>query len=148
VTGDGASIAESARYLAEHEEATAFDLEELGLAPNSLLAPELILQEPIDGDRLDLVEEFRVKPLGPHGEELRRLLWNLRAQTPAGRYVLSRMESGGWRALHLIGGRRRPRAEIVPEPEYESFEDAEWAIFRLRWRDHTGQALPVQREPT
>jgi hypothetical protein len=139
------SFAESARYLAEHPSATSDDLLELGLmSSGALLVPERILCNPVDADRLDLVEEFRSNPLGPYSEELRQLLWHLRAQTPLGRYVLKRVGEGRWRVLHLIGI-RRPRGELVPGPTQETLEDAEWAIFALRWRDHTGCTLPSSR---
>lgn len=141
---EGISVARCSRYLGEHPDATAIDLADEGLAPQSLLAPERLLRNPVDPARMDLVAEFRRSPLGPHSEELVHLLWNLRAQTPNGRYVLERVGRDRWRALHLIGG-RRPRREQVPEPPYETREDAEWAIFRLRWRDHTGIALPIGR---
>jgi hypothetical protein len=139
-----ASVGESARYLAEHPEATAIDLAELGLSPDTLLAPERILCDLVDTDRLDLVEEFRRSPLGPHSEELTLLLWHLRAQVPLGRYVLECVGENRWRLLHLIG-RRRPRGELVPGSERETIEDAEWAIFRLRWLDHGGCELPPER---
>lgn len=142
---ENGSIAAAARYLADNPDATAVDLDELGIMRNSLLAPEAILTERVDPDRLDLVEEFRSCPCGPYGEELRQLLWNMRAQTPVGRYVLARTAPSGWRVLHLIGGRRRPRGELVPGPTLTTIEDAEWEIFRLRWRDHTGHDLPGVR---
>lgn len=144
MTGRPAAAA-AAAYLAGHPQATSFDLDEQGLAASSLLAPEAVLTEPVDARRLDLVEEFRADPLGPHGDELTQLLWHLRAQTPTGRYVLARRDGGGWQVVHLIGG-RRPRGELVPGPEHRTLEDAEWAVFRLRWRDHTGQELPAARQ--
>jgi hypothetical protein len=35
--------------------------------------------------------------------------------------------------------------EYVEGAEFGSLEDAEWATFALRWRDHTGQVLPLRR---
>ena len=139
------SFAECVRYLAENPSATSADLVELGLMPEEAqLGPERNLCDPVDADRLDLVDEFRCNPLGPHSEELRQLLWHVRAQTPAGRYVLKRVGKARWQVLHLMG-KRRPRAELVPGPVHQSREDAEWAIFALRWRDLTGCVLPSER---
>ena len=140
-----ASVAEAARYLTAHPEATAIQLSEHGLAALSVLAPERILCGPVDADRLDLVDEFRRNPLGPWSEELRQLLWHLRAQTPVGRYVLERAGESSWHAVHLVGT-RRPRGELVPGPAYETLQDAEWGLFRLRWRDQTGCVLPATRD--
>ena len=137
-----ALFAEAATYLSEHAEATALTLEDLSMLPEAPAAQ--ILGSPIDSDRLDLVDEFRSNPLGPYSEELRVLLWHLRAQHPAGRYVLEPRGESRWRVLHLVGG-MRPRVELVKGPLIESFEDAEWEIFRLRWRDHTGCVLPAMR---
>ncbi len=140
-----ALFAEAATYLSEHPEATALTLEDLGMVAEA--PAQQILASPIDSDRLDLVDEFRRKPLGPYSEELRVLLWHLRAQHPAGRYVLEQLGESHWRVLHLVGG-TRPRVELVTGPLIESFEDAEWEIFRLRWRDHTGRVLPATRSVT
>ena len=81
-SSSAASVAEAARYLAAHPEATAIELAEHGPAALSMLAPEGVLSASVDADRLDLVDEFRRNPLGPWSEELRQLLWHLRAQTP------------------------------------------------------------------
>lgn len=140
------TLSEAAEYLAQHPDSTGFDLKELALVPNALDPPQELLRDSVDPDRVDLVEEFRASPLGPHSLELRHLLWNLRAQSPAGSYVLSRVAGGGWRVLHLMG-MRRPRGEPVPGPVYETLEDAEWGIFTVRWRDHTGCVLPSERGP-
>jgi len=56
-------FAAAARYLAEHPEATALTLDDLGILSE---APALqTLGSPIDASRLDLVEEFRSRPGAP-----------------------------------------------------------------------------------
>jgi hypothetical protein len=113
------------------------------MASGALLAPEQILSLPIPDHRLDLVEEFRAAPLGPFSDELRQLLWLLRAQTPHGRYALRRLEDERWQVIRLLG-RRRPTRKTVAV--LETREDAEWAIFACRWNDQTGGALSLRRE--
>jgi hypothetical protein len=136
------SFVRSFEFLVEHADATWFDLVEEGLiAEGALLAPEQILAFPVDASRTDLVAEFRRAPLGPHSAELRQLLWLLRCQTPGGRYVLVRSGDASYRVARLDAG-RRPGWRLVDDAEYTSLEEAEWAVFALRWRDHTGERLP------
>jgi hypothetical protein len=140
------TLIESLTFLAGHEDATWFDLIEQGLIrEGSLLEPEHILSAPVDPTRADLVEEFRRSPLGPFSDELQLLLWQLRAQAPSGRYVLRETATGCWQAVRLSPG-RRPRWEPAANEEFESEDDCEWALFALRWRDLTGQELPLRRE--
>jgi hypothetical protein len=141
-----ASFEQSARHLREHPAATWVELLDLGLLESEvLLAPERVLNFPVDGSRRDLVEEFRRRPLGPHGVDLTQLLWQMRSQTPHGRYVARELAGGGWQVIRLTVG-RRPRWEPVPEAKYDSREELEWGIFALRWRDQTGQELPLAWE--
>jgi hypothetical protein len=131
-------------FLAEHDGATWFDLIEQGLmSSGSLLEPEHVLASPVDPDCSDLVEEFRRSPLGPYSERLQLLLWRLRAQQPAGRYVLRQTNSSRWQVLRLAA-ERRPSWELIDTPELATIEECEWAVFALRWRDHTGQVLPLR----
>src|ERR1700761_9402644 len=84
-------------FLAEHDDATWFDLIERGMmSAGSLLEPEHILSAPVDPQRPDLIEEFRRSPLGPYSHELQLLIWRLRAQSPKGRYVLRQTAIGRW----------------------------------------------------
>jgi len=134
-------------FLVDNEEATWFDLIDEGLMDRgSLLEPEHVLASPVDPSRSDLVDEFRKAPLGPYSSELQLLLWRLRAQVPAGRrYVLRQSASGRWQVAGLPLG-RRPKWELLGGEEYDTREDCEWAIFALRWRDHTGELLPLRRD--
>jgi hypothetical protein len=141
-----AAFVRGARYLAEHPAATWVDLLNLGLMESeALLAPERILCFPVDDARQDLVSEFRRGPLGPHSPELSELLWILRSHTPSGRYVCREVPGGGWQVIRL-GVECRPHWEPLPGADFQSREDAEWAMFALRWRDQTGQELPLHRE--
>jgi hypothetical protein len=137
----------SLAFLAEHEDATWLDLIEQGLiGEGSLLEPEHVLSAPVDPTRADLVDEFRRSPLGPFSHELQLLVWQLRAQAPRGRYALREAGAGCWQPVRLSPG-RRPSWEPAAVEEFHSEDDCEWALFALRWRDHTGQELPLRREP-
>lgn len=127
--------------------ATWFDLIDAGLLDSAaLIHPERILPSSVDSTRLDLVEEFRRSPLGPHSADLEQLLWVLRSQCPRGRYVLTtdHQESPRYRVakLHPVRG---SAPEYIQGAEFDSLEDAEWAAFALRWGDHTGEAMSLQR---
>ena len=133
--------------LEREPDATWFDLIDVGLLDSgSLIHPEHVLPSTVDPSRRDLVEEFRRAPLGPHSGELEQLLWILRSRCPFGRYVLTtdHQDPPRYRVARL--DRVRGRAlEYINNAEFETLEDAEWATFALRWRDHTGQAMPLQR---
>lgn len=133
--------------LERKPEATWFDLIDVGLLDSgSLIHPERVLPSSVDSNRLDLVDEFRRSPLGRHSAELEQLLWVLRSQCPNGRYVLTTDDQDPPRyhvaKLDPVRGRA---LEYIEGAEFETLEDAEWATFALRWRDHTGQTMPLQR---
>jgi hypothetical protein len=138
------AFAKGLALLKSDPEATWMDLVERQVMPASaLLSPEKVLSFTTDNARTDLVEQFRAAPLGPHGPELTVLLWTLRSATPNGRYVLGATDDGGWAVLRLVGG-RRPRPETVRT--CARLEEAEWAVFALRWNDQTDGDLPLDRE--
>lgn len=93
--------------------------------------------------RLDLAEEFRSNPYGRHSGELQRILNLFRTGPFAGRYVLVR-ESRTWPLkLKLARFGTSPHENLTfTGDEFSSYAEAEWAVFRLRWKDHTGQDLP------
>lgn len=93
--------------------------------------------------RLDLAEEFRRNPYGRHSGELQRILNLFRTGPFAGKYVLVR-ESRTWPLkLRLARFGTTPHEPLsFTGDEFGSYAEAEWAVFRLRWKDHTGQDLP------
>jgi hypothetical protein len=100
---------------------------------------------PIDPARLDLVEEFRAKPRGPHGDELQKLLhrmrWNGDPQSD-GRYVLVVTEPGKQWTLGRLPRQRGKPIELMRNHVFTSIAEAEWEVFKLRWEALTGPSLP------
>jgi hypothetical protein len=98
----------------------------------------------VDPTRLDLAEEFRRKPHGRHSGDLQRLINLFRSGPFAGKYVLIR-ESRSWPLklkLARLGATPRDPLTFTGD-EFTSYQEAEWAVFKLRWKDHTGQDLPI-----
>ena len=97
---------------------------------------------PVDPERTDLAREFRGNIRGPHSEELRYLLHRMRATPVRGKYVLIVVETfRKWR-IGRIGERNQP-IEAVDDRIFDNLDEAEWAVFKLRWRDLTGQELRI-----
>ena len=98
----------------------------------------------VDPSRIDLAEEFHRKPYGHHSGDLQRLINLFRTGPFAGKYVLIR-ESRVWPLkLKLARLGATPQDPLIfTGEEFTSYQDAEWAVFKLRWKDHTGQDLPI-----
>jgi len=94
----------------------------------------------IDPAKRHLIEEFRARPRGPYGLELAQLSNRLRMGPAEGRHVLvCTKRQKEWVLARLPGG----RGERI-EPTDRTFNDlneAEWEVFKLRWREHTGEVL-------
>jgi len=107
---------------------------------------------PIDATRLDLVEEFRRRPRGPHGEELQKLLHRMRwagdSKTGGGRYVLVVKTPGQEWLLGRLPLERGKPIEVMGNRLFTSVAEAEWEVFKLRWEALTGESIPEHlREP-
>jgi hypothetical protein len=98
---------------------------------------------PVDPARLDLAREFRARIRGPHSEDLRRLLHRMRTMPLAGRHVLLVIEPYRRWAIGRLGAQRGAPIERVDNRVFDSLDEAEWEVFRLRWRELTGQLLEI-----
>lgn len=98
---------------------------------------------PVDGTRVDLAREFKASMRGPHGEELRRVLYRMRTMPLAGRYVVVVVEPFKEWVLARLSGRRGVAPEIFEDRRFHSLGDAEWEIFKLRWEELTGVAIEI-----
>ena len=91
---------------------------------------------------MDLAAEFRARPKGPHSPELQRLLRVFRSRPVAGKHFLIFDKPT---RRYLLAQLPNSRGESVVrhlERAFASAEEAEWFVFRLRWREHTGCELP------
>ena len=93
-----------------------------------------------DADRV-YVEEFRQAPIGRHSPGLQRVLNTLRYD-PSGRQVIliCRKPFAEWVIGEMPAARAEPLA-IEDAPVFESREEAEWEVFRRRWKAHTGENI-------
>jgi hypothetical protein len=93
-----------------------------------------------DADRV-YVEEFRQAPVGRHSPGLQRVLNTLRYD-PSGRQVIlvCRKPFAEWVIGEMPAARAEPLS-IEDGPVFESREEAEWEVFRRRWKAHTGENL-------
>ena len=89
----------------------------------------------------DLVDEFRQRPIGHHSPNLQRVLNTLRGGPLAGKYVLVCTRPFQEWVLARHPGERGKPIELLREHIFTSKEEAEWAVFRLRWKEHTGEDL-------
>jgi len=85
------------------------------------------------------VDEFRKRPVRPHSPQLQRML-NTLPQWAARRALCADLHEPLLRmgARTPSGGRGKP-FEILDQYRFSSLDEAEWAVFRLRWKEHTGQ---------
>lgn len=95
----------------------------------------------IDRSRRDLVEEFRRRPIGRHSPDLRLLLNRMRMSEGENAYILiCTRPHREWLLARKTAWRGSP-VTLVPGVVFHSPEQAEWEIFKLRWRDLTGESL-------
>lgn len=101
------------------------------------------MHKTIDPERVDLAREFYRNPWGPHSAELQRILNVMRAAPVAGKHVI--LMSGPYRrwSVARLTGVRGEAAEVIEELTFDNPEDAERAVFKLRWEAHTGQPLDL-----
>jgi hypothetical protein len=89
----------------------------------------------------EVVDEFRQNPIGHHSPNLQRVLNTLRGGPLKGKYLLvCTRPHREWVLARHPGARGEP-IELLREHTFGSKEEAEWAVFRLRWQAHTGEEL-------
>ena len=86
------------------------------------------------------IGEFRERPFARHSPDLQRILNAMRATPLEGRYILVCTRPFREWKLARHGGRKRP-IELFHDRVFHSREEAEWAVFKLRWREITGEEL-------
>lgn len=98
---------------------------------------------PIDPSRTDLAREFMANPMGPHSAALQRIVTRMRDTEAAGHYVLvTRVPYKEW-VLAQLSGQRGVDVTLNEDQVFTSIEDAERAVFKLRWELITGASLEL-----
>ena len=96
----------------------------------------------IDPDRRGLVAAFNENPHGPHSPELQRLVNALRFELDTtGKYVVVNTKPHEEWTLAQLPGMRDTAMIMHHDHVFTSLEDAERAIFKLRWEAATGETL-------
>ncbi len=95
----------------------------------------------VDPDALHLAQEFKAKPIGKHSAELQKVLHLFRGAAQKDKHVLVCTEPHKrWVLGQLTGGRGEPVR--MTNHVFDKLEDAEWHVFKLRWKKYTGRDLP------
>lgn len=81
-------------------------------------------------------------PYGRHSDELQRILNVFRSQPLEGNYCVVCVKPHQEWVLARFGASSRVRPTITG-PSFSSLADAEWHVFKCRWKDHTGETLEI-----
>ncbi len=98
-------------------------------------------QYPIDPSRTDLAHEFMANPMGPHSAALQRIVARMHDGEIPGRYALVVSVPYQEWVLAKISGQRGVDLTLIEDQVFTSVEDAERAVFGLRWEEITGEPL-------
>ncbi len=89
-----------------------------------------------------LANEFRDNPYGPHRPRLASIVGAFRGPPLAGKYVLIDIDPHReWMLGRLTGDPDQP-LEAFEGCRFASLAEAEWEVFKLRWKEYAGEALP------
>lgn len=98
------------------------------------------MYRPTEKDR-DTALEYRGAPIGPHSPTLQMILDYFRSLPVEGKYVVvCSKPHHAWTLARLTNDRSAP-IEILPDTTFGSFAEAEWEIFKRRWRETVGSDL-------
>jgi hypothetical protein len=88
----------------------------------------------------EVIPEFRRAPIGNHSPRLQRILNLFRGAPMADKYVLvCRRPHEEWVLAQLTGKRGEPLR--MTNQVFRSIEEAEWHVFKQRWKHYTGEEL-------
>jgi hypothetical protein len=96
---------------------------------------------PIDAAGLALAREFRASPIGRHSPELSAVLSRFRGGDVAGKYCLICVKPHAEWVIGRLSGQRGVAPAVDGNRVFHSIEEAEWAVFKLRWREAYGAAI-------
>jgi branched-chain amino acid transport system permease protein len=89
-----------------------------------------------------LAAEFRKTPLGHHSPQLQRLLRQFRTLPVPGKHALLRVDHQRAWVLVEFNGRKGEPLKVHSDRVYTDWNEAEWAVFKLRWKQFFGVDLP------
>ncbi len=96
-----------------------------------------------DASRLDLAREYKARPFGEHSPDLQYLLNLMRTRETDGRYVLVMTRPHAqWTLARLTDNNNG--ALRLTNITFDSLEAAEWGVFKMRWEQMAGAALPIE----
>ena len=88
----------------------------------------------------ELIEEFRNNPIGHHSPELQQLLNKLRGAPMKDKYCLVVTQPNReWQLAKTTGEAGKP-VKLLSQ-KFSSLEEAEWYVFKKRWKAMTGETL-------
>ncbi len=88
-----------------------------------------------------LVEEFKANPIGLHSADLQKLLNVFRGAAMDNKYaLLCTKPHEEWVLAQLPAG-RGGKLHVHHNRVFHSIEEAEWEIFKMRWKHYTGETL-------
>ena len=96
----------------------------------------------IQPEEAHLAREFKAAPIGKHSPELQRILNVFRGEAMKDKYVLICTEPHKRWVLAQLTGVRGRNPKVLHNQVFTSIEDAEWHVFKLRWKKYTRQDLP------
>ena len=89
-----------------------------------------------------LIDEFKRNPIGHHSPDLQRLLTRLRGAPMPDKFCLVVIQANReWQLARTSGTPGKPLKLL--EQRFTSMADAEWYVFRQRWKALTGESLPA-----
>jgi hypothetical protein len=78
-----------------------------------------------------------------HSPGLQRVLNVMRSGPGRGKYALVVREPFKRWTLARMPGQRGTRVELLETHEFTDLNEAEWTVFKLRWREQTGKDLDL-----
>lgn len=98
----------------------------------------------ITDEDLQYAAEFRADPLGTPSPGLQRIMNLFRGGPKAGKYVLIVIEPFRRWALGRLPAERGQPVELLKDQVFTDLAVAEWTVFKLRWKAHTGRDLEAE----
>jgi len=95
----------------------------------------------VSHNKKHLADEFMANPFGRASPELQRVLTTFRGEPIAGKFVLVCTKPFEEWTLAQLSGKRGQPTKLLTEHRFTSLEEAERAVFRMRWKKHTGHDL-------